>query len=58
MILVALLLVVGTIPAVFAFSYPEAAEIKEPPQGILVSGDEYQVGCTGATGCPGGEREI
>lgn len=56
--MVALLLVVGTITVVFAASYPEAAEVKEPPRGILVSGDESQVGCTGATGCPEGAREI
>lgn len=57
-ILAALLLVVGTITVVFAASYPEAAEVKEPPRGILIYGDESQVGCSGAAGCPGGAREI
>lgn len=54
----ALLLVLGTITVVFAASYPEAAEVKEPLRGTLVYGEESQVGCTGETGCPEGTREI
>lgn len=57
-IVVALLLVVGIITVIIAAGYPGSPEPEESPQGVLVSGDEAQTGCTWTSGCPEGVREI
>lgn len=56
--MVALLLVFGVITVIIATGYPGASEPEDSPTGILVSGDDAQIGCTSKGGCPEGVREI